>query len=124
MLIGDVISNLVAAKLENEELSFMYHQKEFGPRHGPRPLPSHYTTAGGGLYSLRPDLTRSGGQVIAGRAALFAAPVVVSYVGARIVTNQYAKVVDRAPEHEQSSLWRGFAQGLTGGVGIGNAGLL
>ncbi len=124
MLIGEVIGNLVAAKLERDEFSFIYHQKEFANRHGPRPVPSHYTTEGGGRYSARPDLTRSGGQVIAGRAALLLAPVGVAYYGANVVTKQYASVVERAPEHQQSSLWRGFSQGLTGGVGVGNAGLL
>lgn len=35
------------------------------PRFGELPKPTHYTTEGGGRYSMRPDLTRSGfGQAL------------------------------------------------------------
>lgn len=88
-------------------------------------VPTHYTTPGGGMYSSRPDLTRSGSGVLAGRAAQQSAPVVVAVVGAHVITSQYdQRVVQKVPEHERSGFWQMFASGLTGTFGIGNAGLL
>ncbi len=81
---------------------------------------THYTTQGGGYYSARPDLTRSGGSVLMGRFALIAAPVAVSAVGAKVVVDRYDDVIDELPEHEQRSMWQTFASGLTGTFGIGS----
>ena len=82
---------------------------------------THYTTEGGGHYSARPDLTRSGGSVIAGRAAIMGSPVAAAVVGAHAVTTQFDdRVIQNAPEHERSGLWQMFSSGLTGTFGIGS----
>ena len=120
------IEHLIARRLDEDPMKFpptayrQKHLKVIEPK-----VPTHYTTPGGGMYSARPDLTRSGSGVLAGRAAQVTGPAVVAVVGAHVITSQYdQRVVQKVPEHERSSFWQMFASGLTGTFGIGNAGLL
>ena len=92
-----------------------------GPAYKVLGQPTHYTTEGGGTYSSRPDLTRSGHAVVGGRAAVVAAPVGVAVVGAHVIHTQFdEKVVQNAPEEERRGLWQMFSSGLTGTFGIGS----
>ena len=85
----------------------------------PKVTPTHYTTEGGGTYSARPDLSRSGGPgiyYVAGGTALVSA----SLVGAGVITESYEEVIEDTSPSEQRSLWQLFASGLTGTFGIGS----
>lgn len=75
----------------------------------------------GHLYQMHPELTRPGLPVFLSPAAIPAAVVLGSIVGAEITTDAYeSMVIDRAPEHEKRSFWQVFSSGLTGTVGIGS----
>lgn len=91
----------------------------FGPRSAPQQT---YTTGAGGTYQLRPELSRPGMQIVAGRMATFVAPVAISVVVADAIVADYATyVVVRAPEHQRKSMWQTYSQMLTGtGVGVGS----
>jgi len=87
---------------------------------GPRVPPTHYTTEGGGYYSARPDLTRSGGIGTYNSLGFIALTVGVIYATA-VIMESYDSVVQKAPAHERPGMWRTFSQGLTGtGVGVGS----
>lgn len=61
------------------------------PRFGEIPKPTHYTTEGGGRYSMRPDLTRSGfGQ------AMFAIAMSPAGMTAMAVTASAASIYAEA----------------------------
>ncbi len=91
----------------------------FGPRSAPQQT---YTTGAGGTYQLRPELSRPGMQIVAGRMATFVAPVAISVVVADAIVADYATyVVDRAPEHQRKGMWQTYSQMLTGtGIGVGS----
>ena len=91
----------------------------FGPRSAPQQT---YTTGAGGTYQLRPELSRPGMQIVAGRMATFVAPVAISVVVADAIVADYATyVVERAPEHQRKGMWQTYAQMLTGtGIGVGS----
>ena len=90
----------------------------FGPR---SPVPTHYTTGAGGSYSLRPDLSRPGAQVLAARSMPFVVPVVASLVIADATVGDYQRyVVDPLPEHERQGAWHTYSSMLTGTFGIGS----
>ena len=92
----------------------------FGPRSPPQQT---YTTGAGGTYQLRPEYSRPGMQIVAGRMATFVAPVAFSAVVADAIVADYATyVVDRAPEHQRKGMWQTYSQMLTGtGIGVGSA---
>jgi hypothetical protein len=123
-MIGDVIQNLIQHKLDQEGTEVTYGQREFTKRHGPRSVPTHYTTPGGGYYSQRPDLTRSGGGVLIGRLIKVTAPVTVPTAGAYVITKSYDRVIRDKPEPEKAHWWSSFSQALTGGFGTGKSGLI
>jgi len=66
------------------------------------------------IYSMRPDLTRSGRLVFAGK---FVSPLLVPVVlaGANVA------VIRNAPQERQRGMWQMFASGLTGTFGVGSA---
>ena len=120
--IMEVISHYAGKSFD--ELDTFHINRQFGgPNYrviGEAPR-THYTTEGGGHYSARPDLTRSGGSVIAGRAAIMGSPVAAAVVGAHAITTQFDdKIIQKSPEHERSGLWQMFSSGLTGTFGIGS----
>ena len=120
--IMEVVSHFAGKKFD--ELDTFHINRQFGgPNYrviGEAPR-THYTTEGGGHYSARPDLTRSGGSVIAGRAARQVAPVATGLVGAHVFHSKFDEhVVQKAPEHERRGFWQMFASGLTGTFGIGS----
>ncbi len=81
----------------------------------PKTRPTHYTTEGGGHYSMRPDLSRPSPYVFygAGGAVLFAGPPVL-LAGANFA------VIEAAPEEQQKGLLQMFSSGITGTFGIGS----
>ena len=95
-----------------------------GPAYKVLGQPTHYTTEGGGTYSSRPDLTRSGHAVLGGRAAIVVAPIGVALVGSHVIHTQYGNIVEKAPEEEQAGLWRMFSSALTGTFGGDYSGLV
>ena len=112
------------AGLKFDELDTFHVNRAFGGPYyrviGEAPR-THYTTEGGGHYSARPDLTRSGGSVIGGRVALLATPAAVAVVGAHAITTQFDdKVIQNSPDHERSGFWQMFSSGLTGTFGVGS----
>lgn len=127
MLIGEVIYHLVTKKFEQDGWEILTNpNKPFGgPDYRvtqPR-VPTHYSTEGGGYYSLRPDLTRRGGPGTYAAAAMVLGGTGV-LVTAEVTHRAYGSVISSESPSTQRSMWRGFSQGLTGGVGLGNAGLL
>ncbi len=83
------------------------------------PTPTHYTTEGGGYYSLRPDLTRRAGPAsyaVAG-GALATIGVLLT---AEATHRAYGHVIKDESPQTQRSMWRSFSQGLTGGFGTGS----
>lgn len=120
--IVEVISHFAGKKFDDLDIHVI-NRAFGGPNYrviGEAPR-THYTTEGGGHYSARPDLTRSGGSVIGGRVALLATPAAVAVVGAHAITTQFDdKVIQNTPEYERSGLWQMFSSGLTGTFGIGS----
>ncbi len=118
----EVVSHFAGRKMDDMDM-FNVNRAFGGPNYrviGEAPR-THYTTEGGGHYSARPDLTRSGGSVIAGRAAVISAPAVTAVVGAHAITTKFDEhVVQKSPEHEEKSWWQMFSSGLTGTFGIGS----
>lgn len=80
---------------------------------GPSPNP-YYQQYGapGHVYSMRPDLTRSGGVILLGKASPLLVPIVLA--GANIA------VIRNAPQERQQGMWQMFASGLTGTFGVGS----
>ena len=89
------------------------------PEYQVRTPPTHYTTEGGGTYSARPDLTRSGGPGTYNALGGVALVVGATY-GAALITSAYNEVIEDEPEQEQRSLWQVFGSSLTGTFGIGS----
>lgn len=52
--------------------------------------------------------------------AIVAAIVGVSYVGSKVITQQYGKQIEDLPENEQRSMWRGYSAALSGGFSTGS----
>jgi len=114
----EFFTNVLSQKMEETEFGF------FNPYRSPTVIdpkvtPTHYTTEGGGTYSARPDLTRSGGPGIY-RAAAAAGVAGATIVGATLITESYDEIIEDATPSEQRSLWQVFASGLTGTFGIGS----
>ncbi len=81
----------------------------------PRMAPSHYTTEGGGHYSMRPDLSRISPYPIYGFAGA------VLYVGPPVIlAGANFAVIDAAPEEQQQGFTQMFTSALTGTFGIGS----
>jgi len=118
-------STIVTSRLEEETSGLADVIRPTSYTHygapGARKPPTHYTTEGGGRYSLRPDLSRAGSGLSTYNALGFIALTIgVTYTSAVIVAT-YAAITEKAPEHERSGMWRTFSQGLTGtGVGAGS----
>jgi len=89
------------------------------PGYRPPSTPTHYTTEGGGTYSARPDLTRSGGPGTYVGMGAFGLGVVVMYTSAVTVSAYATVIADETPDN-QRSLWRSFSQALVGGPGVGS----
>jgi hypothetical protein len=114
----EFFTNVLSQQMEETEVGF------FNPYRSPtvvdpKVTPTHYTTEGGGTYSARPDLTRSGGPGIY-RAAAVAGVAGATIVGATLITESYDEIIEDATPSEQRSLWHVFASGLTGTFGIGS----
>jgi len=76
MIQYDIVAHLISQRLGigNEQPEFMYHS-ETGRRFGKRPQPTHQAFGHPGhMYSIRPDLTRSGSMIMLGR---YAPPIAV-----------------------------------------------
>ena len=85
------------------------------------PAPTHYTTGAGGTYSLLPEMSRPGTQVILARSMPFVVPVVASIVIADATIADYQHyVVDPLPEHQRRGAWHTYSSMLTGTFGIGS----
>ena len=111
-VIFDFAGNMISEEIETLPTT------SFGPRSAP---PTTYTTGAGGIYQLRPELSRPGMQIVAGRMATFVAPVVFSVVVADAMVGDYEAIVMRSPEHQQKGMWHTYAQMLTGtGIGVGS----
>ena len=89
------------------------------PEYRPRSTPTHYTTEGGGTYSARPDLSRSGGPGTYVAMGAFGLGVVVMYTSALTVSAYSTVIADETPD-VKTSLWRSFSQALVGGPGVGS----
>jgi len=123
----DAIATIVGTRLDRELSDLMEVARPTSYTHygapGARVPSTHYTTEGGGYYSARPDLTRAGGPGTYTAMGFIALTLAVTYTSA-VIVESYSSVVEKAPEHERSGMWRTFSQGLTGtGVGSG-AGLI
>jgi len=117
-LVFDFAGNVVAPDATEDVPSWT---TTFGPRSPLSPTPTHYTTGAGGTYSMRPDLTRSGFQIVLGRGMLFVAPLAASVIVADATVNDYQSyVVDPLPAHEQQGAWHTYSSMLTGTFGIGS----
>ena len=80
------------------------------------PKPSPY----GPHYAMHPELTRSGGAVVASQLAV---PAV--YVGTPIVLFELNRLaIEEKPEEEQRGFWLMFSSALTGTFGGDYAGLV
>jgi len=120
MIALELFTNILAKKEEEMGYGFFNPYTDFTRVINPRIAPTHYTTEGGGTYSLRPDLARMGGPntyVAVGLGTVLLGVAVTS--GA--IVNAYGIVIQREAQNVQRSMWRGFAQGLTGGPGVGTA---
>ena len=114
----EFFTNVFHSKTESADMSFFNPYRQF-PEYRPITPPTHYTTEGGGRYSLRPDLSRSGGPGVyytVGATALAGGAI----VGAGVITGAYGDVIENQSPSEQRSLWQSFAQSLTGGFGTGS----
>ena len=81
----------------------------------PKTKPTHYTTEGGGRYSMRPDLSRMSPYPIYGFAGA------VLYVGPPVIlAGANLAVIEAAPEDQQQGLTQMFTSALTGTFGIGS----
>jgi hypothetical protein len=83
--------------------------------------PSHGSAAywdGQPGYRTYPELSRAGPGAYYVLATAVAGTVL--FGGTVVVTNQFQKIVDRAPEAEQPGLWQMLAAGLTGGFSPGS----
>jgi len=117
-VIFDFAGNVIAPDATNDLPTWT---TTFGPRSPSLSAPTHYTTGAGGSYSMRPDLTRPGGQILLGRGMLFVAPLATTVLVADATVNDYQSyVVDPLPAHEQQGAWHTYASMLTGTFGIGS----
>jgi len=64
------------------------------------------------VYSMRPDLTRSGRIITFGYVAPLLTPVVLAGANVAVIRN--------APVERQRGMWQMFASGLTGTFGVGS----
>ena len=114
-VVFDFVGNLIVSQDSGFE---SLPTTSFGPR---SPMPTHYTTGAGGTYSLLPEMSRPGIQVVAARSMPFVVPVVASAVIADAMVADYQHyVVDRMPEHQRQGAWHTYASMLTGTFGIGS----
>ncbi len=114
----EFFTHVLSSQMEESEYGF------FNPYGSPtvidpKSTPTHYTTEGGGTYSARPDLTRRCGPGVYHAAGALAI-VGGSVVGAAMITDAYALVIEDETPEEQRSLWRVFSSALTGTWGIGS----
>ena len=118
MMVLEFFTNVLGTNEEFLDAGFSNPYRQI-PEYRAPSAPTHYTTEGGGTYSARPDLTRSGGPgTYVGLAG--AGLLVGSMYGAAVITSAYGSVIANEPEHEQRSLWQVFSSGLTGTFGIGS----
>jgi len=118
MMVLEFFTNVLSTQDDFLDAGFSNPYRQI-PEYRSPSAPTHYTTEGGGTYSARPDLTRSGGPGT--YSALVATGFVVgSLYGAAVTTAAYGSVIGKEPEHEQRSLWQVFSSGLTGTFGIGS----
>jgi len=118
MMVLEFFTNVLSTQDDFLDAGFSNPYRQI-PEYQASRAPTHYTTEGGGTYSARPDLTRSGGP------GTYSALVVTGFVvgslyGAGVTTAAYGSVISKEPEHEQRSLWQVFSSGLTGTFGIGS----
>jgi len=118
MMVLEFFSNVLGTNNEFLDAGFSNPYRQI-PEYRSPSAPTHYTTEGGGTYSARPDLSRSGGP---GTYVLGGAIVIVggSLYGGALITSAYDQVIKDETIDRQSSLWRSFSQSLTGGFGIGS----
>jgi len=118
MIALEFFTNVLSTQYEFLDVS-MYNPYTQYPEYRPTRAPTHYTTEGGGTYSARPDLTRSGGPGIY-RAAGATALISGSITGAGLITTVYSQVIEDESQSDQRGLWQMFSSGLTGTFGIGS----
>ncbi|AXH79171.1 MAG: hypothetical protein [Circular genetic element sp.] len=119
MMVIEFATHFLGSQLDDEYHYGFFNPYRQIPEYRGRTPPTHYTTEGGGQYSARPDLARTGGPAVY-RALGGVALVSGSIVGAVAITSAYNEVIHDEPEHEQRSLWQVFSSGLTGTFGIGS----
>lgn len=87
----------------------------------PRMAPNAPVHPWGPGYSIHPELSRPGVGYLM-RAALTNPLIMVpaaTVVGSVMILDAQRYVVEQFPEEQRPSIWSGFSQALTGGVGIG-----
>ena len=118
MMVLEFATQFLSKQLDYPEYGFFNPYRQI-PEYRGRTPPTHYTTEGGGTYSARPDLARTGGPQVY-RALGGSALVAGSTYGAAAITSAYNEVIEDEPDHEQRSLWHLFGSSLTGTFGIGS----
>jgi len=118
MMVLEFFTNVLSTNDDFLDAGFSNPYRQI-PEYQPPRAPTHYTTEGGGTYSARPDLTRAGGPgtYVAGGIVVLG---VGSLYGSAVVTAAYSNVIQNETPDQQRSLWRSFAQSLTGGFGAGS----
>ena len=107
MIALEFFQHVLSKQMEEFEVGYFNPYTDYTRVSDPRVRPTHYTTEGGGHYSARPDLTRSGGPGTyrAGGAAML---VLGSAVGAGVITKAYGELIaDESPD-ERRRLWQFF----------------
>jgi len=118
MIALEFFTSILAKRERDMEYGFFNPYADYTYIRDPKTRPTHYTTEGGGTYSLRPDLARMGGPntyVVLG----FGAAMLGIALTTEAIVGSFGKLIREEAENVQAAMWRGFAQGLTGGFGIG-----
>jgi len=118
LFVLEFFTGVTAKAADFPESGFYNPYRQFPEYIRPTP-PSHYTTEGGGRYSARPDLTRVGGPGVYVIGATGGIVIGSVYVAA-VTTQAYSEIIKDETPDAQQSMWRSFAQSLTGGVGAGS----
>lgn len=119
-LVIEFFTTVLGHQLEEPMLDINYFNPYSGPTIlDPKRVPTHYTTEGGGSYSARPDLSRPSGPGAYYALGIGSMAILTLYTTA-VIHQSYASVIEDEEEHVQRSLWRSFAQALTGGPGVGS----
>lgn len=84
------------------------------------PVRPHPHNRPGHTYVMRPDLTRPGFPIVAGRAGVALAGPAAMFLTYPMLYQANEFVIERAPEEQQAGMWQMFSSALTGTFGIGS----